>query len=64
MKLVILYKIGQLFGIAATLSLAIGLMFGFLYEPNVFIKGFEIVGSIVAATVLALDILDLHPKVD
>ena len=64
MWLNLVYKIGQLFGCAATISLALGLAAGWLYEPNVYIKTFEVVGSTVAAFTLALDILDIHPKAD
>lgn len=60
----IIYKIAQLFGCAATSSLALGLAAGWLYEPNIYIKTFEVVGSIAAAVVLGMDILDIHPEAD
>jgi len=58
------YKVGQLFGTAACLTLGLGLMLGWLWEPNPWIRGFEIVGSFVAATILIADILDIHPRID
>ncbi len=60
----LLYKAGQLFGMAATISLALGLAAGWLYEPNIYIKTFEVVGSLVAAIILGADILDIHPGAD
>lgn len=64
MFLQFLFKIGQLIGIAATISLAYGLSSGLLYEPNIYIKTFEVVGSVFAAIFLAMDFLNLFPAFD
>jgi len=58
------YKIAQVFGAAATLSIALGLSLGWLYEPHLSIKLFEIAGSIVASVILFMDALDIHPQAD
>jgi len=58
------YKVGQLFGASATLTLGVGLLLGWLWEPNPWVRWFEIVGSFVAAIILIADLLDIHPRVD
>jgi len=58
------YKVAQLFGAAACLTIGLGLMLGWLYEPNLWIKMFEVIGSLVAFVLLLMDILDIHPEVD
>lgn len=58
------YKVGQLFGCAATTFIAYWLITNPWYEPIVWLRTFEIVGSIVAAVILGLDVLDIHPGED
>lgn len=60
----VLYKVGQLFGLAATTFIAYWLLTHPWFEPNVAIRMFEICGSAVAAFILFLDLLDIHPKFD
>lgn len=60
----IIYKIGQLFGAAATFFIATWLVFHPEYEPNIAIRLFEIIGSYIAFLILCADVLDLHPKED
>jgi len=59
-----LYKVGQLFGAAATTFIAFWLITHPSYEPNLAIRMFEIVGSELAAFVLCCDVLDLNPEED
>jgi hypothetical protein len=60
----IVYKIGQLFGVAATATIAIGLSVGWFYEPNLLVKSFEVIGSFIAAGIIGADVLDLTPEFD
>ncbi|MBA7598258.1 hypothetical protein ES703_05270 [subsurface metagenome] len=60
----LVYKVGQLFGCAATSFIAFWLITHPEYEPNLAIRCFEIAGSIVAAAILGLDFLDIHPSED
>jgi len=59
-----LYRFGQLLGASACLTIGIGLSLGWLYEPRLWLKSFEIIGSFVAAILLCADLLDIHPKLD
>jgi hypothetical protein len=59
-----MYKVGQLFGAAATTFIALWLITHPDYEPNLAIRGFEIIGSLISAGILGADILDLSPEVD
>ena len=58
------YKVGQLFGCAATTFIALWLITHPDYEPNLAIRLFEIIGSLIATVVLGADILDLNPEED
>jgi hypothetical protein len=58
------YKAGQLFGAAATTFIALCLITHPDYEPNLAIRLFEIIGSLMAAVVLGMDMLDLNPEED
>lgn len=60
----ILYKLGQVFGCAATSFIAFWLITNPWHEPIVWLRAFEIVGSIVGAVILGLDFLDIHPGAD
>lgn len=60
----LIYKVGQLFGCAATTFIAFWLITHSYFEPNIFIRYFEIIGSIVAAVILGMDVLDIHPGAD
>jgi len=60
----IVYKIGQVFGCAATLFIALWLIFHPDYEPRLWLRLFEIIGSLIAAVILAADVLDLTPEFD
>jgi len=60
----LLYKLAQLFGASATFLIGFGLSVGWFYEPRLWLKLFEIIGSFVAFIFLCLDILDIHPKLD
>lgn len=58
------YKLGQLFGMAATSFIAYWLIGHPHFEPNFWIRNFEIIGSIIAAFILGMDILGFHPASD
>ncbi|MBW2673898.1 MAG: hypothetical protein JRD89_10875 [Deltaproteobacteria bacterium] len=58
------YKVAQAFGISATVCIALGLSFGWLYEPRLWVKLVEIIGSLIAAVILFMDALDIHPQAD
>jgi hypothetical protein len=58
------YKVGQLFGAAATTFIAFQLLFHPELEPNLAIRGFEVLGSLISAGILGADILDLSPEED
>lgn len=60
----LLYKIGQLFGCGACSFIAFILIIEPFHEPDIAIRLFEIVGSIVAAVILGADFLDIHPEAD
>jgi hypothetical protein len=58
------YKFGQIIGIGATTFIAFWLITHPLYEPNILIRWFEIIGSLIAAVILGADVLDLSPGKD
>ena len=60
----VIYKIGEVFGAAATLFIAIWLLFHPNFEPIVLLRAFEIIGSLFAAVILCIDVLDLTPEWD
>jgi len=61
---VLMYKIGQLIGASATIFIASWLLCFPHYEPNPIIRWFEVLGSYLAAGILILDIIDIHPRED
>ena len=61
---VVAFKAFQVIGMGATISFAIGLTFGWLYEPRLWLRVFEIIMSVTAALGLAIDFLDLSPGED
>lgn len=60
----VVYKIGEVFGIASTLFIAIWLLLHPDFEPLVPLRAFEIVGSLFAAVILVIDVLDHTPEWD
>ena len=60
----VIYKVGQLFGCAATITIGAGLSLGWFYEPNIWVKSFEVIGSFIAAGIIGADVLDLTPEFD
>lgn len=60
----IIFKVGQVFGIGACIFIAFALLTGIGYEPRWYIFWPEVIGSIIAALLLAADVLDLMPEFD
>ena len=60
----IVFKVGQVFGIGATAFIAFLLLMHPHYEPRTWLRTIEIVGSIAAAVILAIDFLDFAPWAD
>lgn len=60
----VVYKIGEVFGTAATLFIAVWLLLHPDFEPLVPLRAFEILGSLFAAIILCVDVLDLTPEWD
>lgn len=60
----IAFKAGQVTGIGATSFIAFWLITHPYFEPRSWLRWGEIVGSIIAAGILAIDFLDLSPSED
>jgi hypothetical protein len=60
----IMFKIAQTFGAAATTFIAVWLILHPDFEPLVPLRAFEIIGSLIAAVILCVDVLDLTPEWD
>jgi hypothetical protein len=60
----IFYKIGQAIGCGASIFIAFWLITHPYFEPILAVRIFEIIGSIIAAIILFLDAIDIHPAED
>ena len=60
----IAYRIGQVFGASACIFIALWLIFNPHFEPVLWLRLFEIIGSLVAAVILVADFFDIHPEYD
>lgn len=64
MWLKLAFKFGQVFGCGACIFIAFLLLTGIGHEPRWWIFWPEVIGSLIAAFFLALDVLDIYVEFD